>query len=431
MAFSNEITSKCSILAGIQHQTLYTFGIYILSVLLKFFALFNSKIKKGVTGRRETFPKLETQLQKTDRTFWFHCASLGEYEQGLPVFEALKTDFPFHKIVLSFFSPSGYDIRYDSKIADVVVYLPLDTRSNARRFLELVKPELTVFVKYDIWPNILKELKARELRAILISARFRKEQSFFKFYGNRLRQALFAFDHIFVQDAMSKDLLKSIDYTQVTISGDTRYDRVSNQLKQNNRLDFVTEFKAKSTCVVVGSSWPEDEAIFLPYINANASEDLKFIIAPHEINIEHIKSLMSKLKVSFLLYSEKEGKVLSKYAVLIIDTIGLLSKIYSSADIAYVGGAMGNTGLHNILEPAVFGVPIIIGKNYRKFPEAKDMIENAGVTSVKSSAEFETVMYSLLNSTVLLNKEGQINEEFIEKNKGAVVQIMTFLRNYF
>ncbi len=411
-------------------STLYTIGIYLLGFLLKIFALFNDKIRKGVIGRQSTFSKLKAHIHKTDKTFWFHCASLGEYEQGLPVFEALKTDYPSYKIILSFFSPSGYEIRKNSKIADVVVYLPLDTKAHAKRFLDLAHPDLTVFVKYDVWPNILKELKARELSAILVSAQFRKSQPYFKFYGNSLRQALFAFDHIFVQDDVSKYLLEGINYHKITISGDTRYDRVFNQLHQNNQLDFIIEFKAESTCVVIGSSWPEDEAILLPYINTNASEDLKFIIAPHEMKSEHIKNLLSKLRVASLLFSEKEGKTIRDFSVLIVDTIGLLSKIYSSADIAYVGGAAGTTGLHNILEPAVFGVPIIIGKNYQKFPEAKAMIENAAVTSVKNATEFETVINTFVNSKTYLKQEGQKNSKFIKKNRGAVVQIMSFLRTY-
>ncbi|WP_052467116.1 3-deoxy-D-manno-octulosonic acid transferase [Psychroserpens damuponensis] len=407
---------------------MYNLGIYIVSFLLKLLALFNSKIKLGVKGRQQTFDILKHNINTTDKTIWFHCSSLGEYEQGLPVFEQLRQNYPQHKIILSFFSPSGYEIRKNTTIADVVIYLPLDTKANAQRFIQLTRPEFTVFVKYDIWPNLLLELKRQKRRAILISAHFRKNQSYFKFYGNRLRNALFAFEHIFVQDQHSKTLLESINYNTVTVSGDTRYDRVSNQLNQNNTLEFISAFKENSTCIVIGSSWEEDEALLIPYINDNASETLKFIIAPHEINSSHINSITSKLKVSTVLFSEKDDKKLEDYSVFVIDTIGLLSKIYSYATIAYVGGAMGTTGLHNILEPATFGVPVIIGKNYKKFPEAFAMIKSAGVVTIKDEKQLHDAFSRLIHSTQHRELLGQKNLNFIKESKGAVVQIMNYIR---
>lgn len=408
---------------------MYTFGIYILGFILKILAAFHPKIKKGVLGRRETFLKLKNDILTTDQTLWFHCASLGEYEQGLPVFEVLRKDYPSHKIILSFFSPSGYEIRKHSKVADLVVYLPLDTKKNAIKFIELTHPDLVVFVKYDIWPNLLKQVKAHQIRAILISARFRKTQAYFKCYGNRLRQSLFAFEHIFVQDEKSHHLLKSIGFNSSTISGDTRYDRVYNQLQQNNQLDFIEAFKGSATCIVIGSSWPEDESILIPYINERASAELKFIIAPHEIHHNHIQSLISKLQVKSIKKSEVAERHLEDFKVLIVDNVGLLSKIYGSASIAYVGGAMGSTGLHNILEPAVFGVPIIIGQNYDRFPEAKAMIETAGVTSVKNTEELSTVLNTLITSSDYCKAEGEKNAAFVNKNRGAVNQITDYLRN--
>lgn len=407
---------------------MYNLGIYILSFVLKILAFFNPKIKLGVDGRSKTFSVLKKRLNAGDKTIWLHCSSLGEYEQGLPVFEELRQNYLNHKIVLTFFSPSGYEIRKNTKVADVVVYLPLDTKANAKRFLKLVNPEFTVFVKYDIWPNLLLTLKRQNRRAILISALFRKNQSYFKSYGGQRKAALFAFEHIFVQDEQSKMLLNSIKYDSVTVSGDTRFDRVNNQLSQNNALDFISEFKANSMCVVIGSSWEEDEAILIPYINSNASEHLKFIIAPHQIKESHVKNIVSKLNVKTLLFSEKNDKNLNDFSVFIIDTIGLLTKIYSYADIAYVGGAMGQTGLHNILEPAVFGVPIVIGKHYKKFPEASAMIEQAGVTSIKNKTDLSTVLDLLMTSNEYLKSEGRKNSEFIEKNKGAVVQITNYIR---
>lgn len=407
---------------------MYNLGIHIVSFFLKIIAFFNPKIKRGVQGRKQTFSILENNLKPEDKTLWFHCSSLGEYEQGLPVFEKLRAQYLDHKIILTFFSPSGYDVRKNTKIADVVVYLPLDTKANSKRFLDLVHPEFTVFVKYDIWPNLLCELKEQKRRAVLISALFRANQSYFKSYGGKRKLALYAFEHIFVQDENSKVLLNSINYTAVTISGDTRFDRVNNQLLQDNTLDFISEFKGNSTCIVIGSSWPEDEAILLPYINANASEHLKFIIAPHEVNSNHIKAIHSKLHTNTVLFSEKSEKELYNYNVMLIDTVGLLTKIYSYADIAFVGGAMGRTGLHNILEPAAFGVPIVIGKNYDKFPEASSMIKNAGVTSIKNETDLKTVFDMLLSSKEFCASEGSKNSEFISKNKGAVVQIADYIR---
>ena len=407
---------------------LYNITIQLASVVLKLLSLFNNKLKLGVDGRALTFNKLDQFLNKGDKTLWFHCASLGEYEQGLPIFTELRKDYPNHKIVLSFFSPSGYEIRKNAPFADLVVYLPLDTKNNAKRFINLVNPELTVFVKYEIWPNYLNEIKSRGLRAILISAVFRKDQSFFKWYGSQTKKALFAFEHIFTQNETSKKLLESINYTNATISGDTRFDRVSNQLNTDNNLDFIKVFKDNKLCIVVGSSWPEDESLIIEFINNYVGIPIKFIIAPHNIKSKQIENIQTNLKKPSILFTQKEKKDLSQYDVFILDTIGLLSKAYSYADIAYVGGAMGNTGLHNILEPAVFGVPIIIGKNYQKFPEAFDMIKNKGVKSVSNITELGTELNSLINDPESRLTTGNQNADFIKKNKGAVIQIMQYLR---
>lgn len=407
---------------------LYDLGLYIAAFHLKIIALFNQKIKLGVEGRAKTFKTLEENLNSGDQTLWFHCTSLGEYEQGLPVFKKLRASYATHKIVLTFFSPSGYEIRKNTDVADVVVYLPLDTSKNAKRFLDIVNPELTVFVKYDIWPNYLIALKKRKLRAILISAIFRKNQSYFKWYGSRMRKALSAFEHIFVQNASVKSLLNTTGFSNVTISGDTRFDRVSDQLNQNNQLDFIEEFKQDNLCVVIGSSWPEDEDILVTYINNQVSKGVKFIIAPHNIKANQIHNLVSRLQSKTVLFTEKERKTLSDYSVFIIDTIGLLSKIYSYADIAYVGGAMGTTGLHNVLEPAVFGVPILIGKNYSKFPEAFEMIAHGGLKSIKNYDELQENLNLLIENKNLRLQKGKINLDYIKENKGAVVQITNYTR---
>jgi len=409
-------------------RLLYSIGIYIASFIIKPIALFNSKLKQGVIGRKETFRKLEDAIKQNDKAFWFHCASLGEYEQGLPVFEALKTKHPDYKIVLSFFSPSGYEVRKNTKIADVVVYLPLDTTAHAKRFLDIVNPEYVIFVKYEIWPNLLLEVKKRKLNAILISAVFRESQSFFKWYGGFVTGSLFAFKHIFTQDENSKKLLETIDYKNVSVSGDTRFDRVSNQLKIENSLTFINQFIDKKTAIVFGSTWPEDDKLFMDFINRNENSDLKFVLAPHNIKPSYTASLKSQLKQKTISYSEMTNQDLSQYSVFILDTIGYLNRVYSYADIAYVGGGAGSTGLHNILEPAIFGIPIIIGKTYDKFPEAKILINEGGVTSVSSYKEFDSVINTLLQNHILRETQGRINRDFIEKNRGAVIQILDYIR---
>jgi len=407
-------------------KRLYNIITHIAAFHIKIAAQFNAKLKLGVKGRAETFTILKTKISEEDQVIWFHCASLGEYEQGLPVFEEIKAKHPNHKIVLSFFSPSGYEIRKNTTISDCVIYLPLDTVRNAKQFLDLVHPELVVFVKYEIWPNYLLEIKKREINAILISALFRKNQSFFKSSGRWMQNALFAFNRIFVQNEESKDLLKQIGYNEVTVSGDTRFDRVSNQLKINNKLDFIKTFTQDKLCVVAGSSWPEDEALLIDFIN-NDTSDTKYIIAPHNIKSGQISNLKSKLDKTAVLYSEKDSADLATAKILIINTIGLLSKIYSYADIAYVGGAMGTTGLHNTLEPAVFGVPIVIGNNYDKFPEAKEMISNKGMYSIKNQTEFNSILNQLIKDDDFRVKSGKLNADYISKNRGAVEQIIAYL----
>ncbi len=407
-------------------KSLYNILTYIAAFHLKIIARFNAKLMLGVTGRAETFNRLNAVISTQDKVIWFHCASLGEYEQGLPVFEKIKSDNPNHKIVLSFFSPSGYEIKKQVSIADVVVYLPLDTKFNANAFLNTIHPELVVFVKYEFWPNYLNELNKRNIRAVLISALFRKDQSFFKFYGAWMRKSLYAFEHIFVQNETSKNLLNKIGYTNVTVSGDTRFDRVANQLSMDNELDFIKEFKQDKLCVVAGSTWPEDEQLFIEHINASP-EDLKFIIAPHNIKSQQIDSFKKAIQKQTILFSEKSEANLKEAQVFIIDTIGILSKIYSYADIAYVGGAMGSTGLHNTLEPAVFGIPIIIGKHYTNFPEAFEMIAQNGLFSISNQAEFDTTLNELILNTQKRLDSGQSNSNYISHNQGAVVQIAAYL----
>lgn len=408
-------------------RIIYNIGLFLTQLVLPIVALFNSKIKLGVDGRSKSFSVLENSLNNSKKTLWYHCASLGEYEQGLLVFKELRTLYPDYKIVLTFFSPSGYEIRKNTNIADVVVYLPLDTPKNTKHFLDLVNPELTFFVKYDIWPNYLLELKKRNKKALLISALFRIDQSYFRFYGGFMREALFAFEHIFVQDINTQKLLKTINYDQTTITGDTRFDRVFSQLSQNNNLDFIEEFKNNQFCLVAGSTWPEDETLLIDYINST-NLNMKFIIAPHNINANQIHKLQESITKKTVLFSEKDDKELDTYSVFIIDTIGLLTKIYQYADIAYVGGAMGSTGLHNTLEPAVFGIPIVIGKHYDKFPEAFEMILEGGMVSISNKEDLKEALNNFFKSPVKAQNSGNQNFNYIKKNTGAVIQIMNYIR---
>jgi len=407
---------------------LYNILTYIAAFHIKLIAFFNTKLKLGVDGRAQTFNSLEQSISKNDQTIWLHCASLGEYEQGLPVFQELRTDYPNHKIILSFFSPSGFEIRNNSPIADVVVYLPLDTKANAKKFIDLAHPELVLFIKYEVWPNYLKVLKDRNIKTLLISATFRKNQIYFKPYGGLMRNSLRTFDHIFVQNAASKDVLSRINIETVTVSGDTRFDRVSNQLEIDNTVPSITEFIDNKLCVVVGSSWPEDDVLLIQYINSLKDDTTKFIIAPHNIKDKQITQFQEQLNEASIRYSNIDNQQLTNYKILIIDSIGLLSKLYSYATIAYVGGAMGKTGLHNILEPAVFGVPIIIGQNFDKFPEAQKLSEKGGLFSVKNHVALAKISSKLLKDEQFRLKKGAINRVFVKENKGTIIQIMSYIR---
>ena len=391
---------------------------------------FHKKIQKGQKGRSESYQILAQELKQTDKVIWMHCASLGEYEQGLPVFEALKKHYKDHKFVMTFFSPSGYEIRKNNPISDVVMYLPLDQKSEVKKFLDLTHPNLVVFVKYDLWPNYLLELKRRNITSILISALFRPSQAYFKFYGKWFKKLLFSFDHIFTQDSGSKALLNSIGYDAVTVSGDTRFDRVGNQTTTDNSLDFIAEFKNNQICIVAGSTWPEDELLLVDYIN-NCKEGVKFVIAPHNMDLNQIKSLTKRIQKPTVLYSNYKNETLNDKTVFVVDTIGLLTKIYNYADIAYVGGAMGTTGLHNTLEAATFGVPIVIGKNYKKFPEANAMLSKGGLFSIRTFESLESTLNMLVNDPKKRVECGRKNKDYIEVNKGASELIMTELKSRF
>jgi 3-deoxy-D-manno-octulosonic-acid transferase len=395
---------------------------------VKLLALFSPKIKLFVEGRKTVFQSLESKISSSDKTIWFHAASLGEYEQGLPVMEKIKKEFPNHKIVVTFFSPSGYEVRKNNSIADACVYLPLDTKSNAQKFLKLVHPDLVFFIKYEYWPNYLNELKKLNIKTYLISGIFRENQAFFQWYGGFYRNALKAFDYFFVQNESSKLLLQKLGYKNVKISGDTRFDRVVSILERDNSLDFIKQFKNNTITIVIGSSWPKDESLLVNYIN-QTNEKVKFIIAPHNIKVEQIQELKNSITKKTVLFSEKENTNLSNYDVLIVDTIGILTKIYSYAEIAYVGGGFGNPGIHNILEPATFGIPIIVGPNFTNFAEAVALVHQEGCVCVANQNELNDAFSNLISNENIRHEKGHICSTFVQMNKGATNVIMKHICN--
>ena len=407
---------------------LYNLLLLFASQIVKLLALFSPKIKLFVDGRKIVFETLESKISASDKTIWFHAASLGEFEQGLPVMEKIKKEFPNHKIVVTFFSPSGYEVRKNNSIADACVYLPLDTRSNAQKFLKLVRPDLVFFIKYEYWPNYLNELKKLNINTYLISGIFRENQAFFKWYGGFYRNALKTIDYFFVQNENSKKLLQSLGFNNVKISGDTRFDRVVSILERDNSLDFMDHFKNNTITIVIGSSWPKDESLLVNFINKN-NEKVKFIIAPHNIKSEQIQELKNSISKKVILFSEKENTDSSNYDVLIIDNIGILTKIYSYADIAYVGGGFGNPGVHNILEPATFGIPIVVGPNYNHFAEATALVHQEGCISINTQTELNETLNNLISNEDIRHEKGHICETFVQMNKGATSRILNHILN--
>ena len=372
------------------------------------------------------FSELNASLNQAKPVIWIHAASLGEFEQGLPVMEALRKSYPDHQILLTFFSPSGYEVRKKTGVADLVCYLPMDNSWNARKFIKLANPRLAIFIKYEVWPNYLRELHTRSVPIILISAIFSQRQIYFKWYGSFMRKALRRFSHIFVQNEASKERLEKFGIENVTVSGDTRFDRVAKIREQNNQLDFMARISDGRPCFVAGSSWPEDEEILIDYIN-NSAGGIQYIIVPHDIKPPHLKQLQSKLKVKSLLWSAIEENEPVPNAVFIVDTVGLLTKIYSYADIAYVGGGFA-TGLHNTLEPAVFGIPVIIGPEYHNFQEAIDLVHEKGILVVNDKSEFHKIMGQLIGDVEFREHTGLINSNYINRKRGASIQIMDHLR---
>lgn len=395
--------------------------------VLKLVGKVNPKISLFVNGRKHSISTLRKNITKKDKVIWIHAASLGEYEQGLPIIEQLKLVYPNYRLVLTFFSPSGYEVRKNTSTADVVTYLPLDSKRKVNEFLDATNPKLAIFIKYEIWPNYLLQLSKGQIPTLLVSALFKSNHIYFKKYGWFMRNTLQSFHHFYVQNNSSKKLLSSIGINNSTVTGDTRLDRVLGILEADNRLDFMDTFSQNAECFVAGSTWPEDENFLVDYINSSANE-MKFVLAPHTVNKEHITRLENAIHKPIVKFTELKPKQLLSATVIIIDTIGILTKIYSYANIAYVGGGFA-TGLHNTLEPAVFGIPVIIGPNYSGFVEAEELVALGGVISVANKKEFIQAVQHLESNLSYKNTIGKINADYIAKNKGATSKIMSGIKN--
>ncbi len=404
---------------------LYSLLIQLFEWLLPVLGLFSSKLKEFRVVRQSVFYKLKREIEPEDHIIWIHAASLGEYEQAVPVLEAIRTEYTQAKILLTFFSPSGYEVRKNSPLADVITYLPLDTQAHASSFLNLVKPSLAIFVKYEFWPNYLEELYKRNVHTLLISGVFRESQPFFKSYGKWMIPSLKAFNYFFLQNEESKTALKQLGFTNAEVSGDTRFDRVTGQRFYDNTLDFIKNFKNDQLLLVCGSTWPEDEALLLDFINQTS---IKVVVAPHKIDQEKIERFHNQVSRSVVKYSNYQKENLTHADVLILDHVGLLTKVYAYADLAFVGGATGNTGLHNILEPATFGIPILTGKHIDKFPEAQDLRKLAGLFTVSTPQETTELLLKLVNDSNFRQQSGMIAGHFISSQTGATQAIMNYLK---
>ena len=429
-------------------KSLYNIAIWFYVLAVRIVAIFNAKVRLMWQGEREAYAKIESGLADGDRVVWVHAASLGEFEQGRPLIEKLKRENSEYKILLTFFSPSGYEVRKNYAGADVIAYLPLDTPRNARRFVELVKPEKVVFVKYEFWLNYLAELRFRGIETFIISAIFRSNQVFFKWYGGIFREGLKAFKMLFVQNEESKELLKGIGVENVMVAGDTRFDRVADIAAAAKKLEIVERFVGMRNeelgmrslpVLVVGSSWGPDEELLARYINERAGW-MKMIIAPHEVHEERIKELTSKLTCKWMLYNEelgmrneeldpsvlrtpplKQGRNIAYHSdlgdvdCLVVNTIGVLSSIYQYGQVAYIGGGFG-VGIHNTLEAAAWGMPVVFGPNYHKFQEAKELIECGAGRSIANYEECAQALDYFFEN----NKEAsKAAAEYVASHTGA------------
>lgn len=403
---------------------IYTFALHLYALSIEIASFFNRKARMTRVGQWYTNGILRKHIDRDAKYIWFHAASLGEFEQGRPMMELIRMRHPEYKILLTFFSPSGYEVRKNYEGADVICYLPFDTPYKVRKFLNLANPYMAVFIKYEFWLNYLTELKRRKIKTYIVSAVFRPNQLFFRWYGGWYRRVLECYEHLFVQDEDSKALLADFGIKNVEVCGDTRFDRVL-EIQQNARLLPEAEVFARGgkLILIAGSSWPEDEEILIPYFNSHP--EIKLIIAPHEIHREHLLYIQSLLSRPSIRLSEMTDESLQTHDCLIIDSFGLLSSIYRYGHVAYIGGGFGR-GIHNTLEAAVYGIPVIFGPKYQKFKEAKGLIACGGGFSVENETAFSTCMDRFIANQDQRRESGLIAEKYVHQNAGATQKILSF-----
>ncbi|MBK5719598.1 3-deoxy-D-manno-octulosonic acid transferase [Dysgonomonas sp. Marseille-P4677] len=411
-------------------MVLYNLGIYLYAFIVRIISPFHKKARKMIIGHKQTYKILKKEVDPQAKYIWFHAASLGEFEQGRPIIEEVKRRHPEYKILLTFFSPSGYEIRKDYPLADIVCYLPFDKKRNVKKFLKLVRPSIAIFIKYEFWYNFVNKLNKEGVPIYMVSAIFRPSQMFFKWYGGDMRKLLKKYTSICVQDERSAELLKSIDVTRVEVCGDTRFDRVIAIREKAKPLAIVDTFAKKAVSegekiFIAGSSWPKDEDVIIPYFNITT--DLKLIIAPHEINEAHLKYIESNLQRPYIRYSKAIPEMMADYDCLIIDCMGILSSAYRYGQVAYIGGGFG-VGIHNVLEAAVYNIPVIFGPNFKKFREAQQLIETGGGYSIPDSESFRGLMDEFLQYQDTLSAAGKHAGDYVRSNSGVVGRVMDVLK---
>lgn len=399
----------------------YNLAIILYDIAVHLVVPFSRKPRKMMKGHWVVYELLRQQLEKDARYIWFHAASLGEFEQGRPLIEKIRAKYPDYRILLTFFSPSGYEVRKNYRGADIVCYLPFDKPRNVRKFLDLVNPCMAFFIKYEFWKNYLDELHKRRIPVYSVSSIFRRGQIFFKWYGGTYRNVLRNFDHIFVQNERSKRYLAKIGINRVTVVGDTRFDRVLQIREEAKDLPLVELFKNNTMTFVAGSSWQPDEDLFIEYFNQHP--EVKLIIAPHVIDENHLVEIIRKLKRPYVRYTRADEKNVRKADCLIIDCFGLLSSIYRYGEIAYIGGGFG-VGIHNTLEAAVYGIPVIFGPKYQKFQEAVQLLEAKGGFSIKSYEELKALLDRMLEDESFLRETGTNAGTYVTGNAGATDKVL-------
>jgi 3-deoxy-D-manno-octulosonic-acid transferase len=407
----------------------YNIFLLLLKASIHIVSLFNEKAKKWVQGRKDIFERLEASIVGNDPVVWMHCASLGEFEQGRPLIERLREHYPNHKFLLTFFSPSGYEVQKNYKGADWVFYLPIDSAVNARRFLEIVKPSLVIFVKYEFWYYYLKKIKYRQIPLLLVSALFRQDMSFFRWYGSLQRKMLSRFDHLFVQNKQSKILLDKIGLGHISsVSGDTRFDRVLEIAEKSTPIPMIDEFVNNQFAIVAGSTWKEDEELISRYIKDHPSNTFKWIIAPHEIDNSHLNALGDLFQDSTRFSELNHHSANFSKSVLIIDNIGMLARLYRYATITYIGGGFSKGGIHNILEAAVYGKPVLFGPNYERYYEAVQLIDQGGATSLPGYEDFVIHLNHIANTRELLIDMSERSGNYVLNGRGASAKIISYIQ---